>query len=551
MLIQQAVSQAHQRMGLSSEQPPLPAKSLIELWLNAVAEGRDLPAFSCLGQTLSYGEVDQLSRRVAHYLQKDLKLQAGDRIAIQLPNLIQYPIVALAAWRLGLIVVNTNPMYSVRELVHQFNDAKVKVVIVLDQFFDTLSEALPNTAIEHVVVTRAIDLFPPVKKQFASLLMKLTGRWKKIRSDNWIPFADLLSGSINFKAHVSQLDDICALQYTGGTTGASKGVMLTQQTLLANIAQCLGVLSVEEESLEEAVMIAPLPLYHIYANSLCLGIIPAIKGHSILIPDPRDIPGFIKILKNYNFDILCGLNSLFVALLEHPQFASLNFSRLRITMSGGMALMEAVGKQWQSVTGCVVSEGYGMTESSPVVSMNPLGFQKLGTAGIPIPGTEIKVIDEQGVEQEVGGVGELCVRGAQVMKGYWQNTQQTEETIIDGWLHTGDIVSVDEDGYIKIVDRLKDMIVVSGFNVYPNELEQALTAHPHISQCAAVGMADPKAGEVVKMFVVKTDPALTESQVIDFCKNTMAAYKVPKQVEFRDELPMSNVGKVLRKELKT
>ena len=550
MLIQQAVSKAHQRMGLSSDQPPLPAKSLIQLWLSAVREARDLPAFSCLGQTLSYGQVDQLSRRVAHYLQKNLKLQAGDRIAIQLPNLMQYPIVALAAWRLGLIVVNTNPMYSVRELVHQFNDAKVKVVIVLDQFYDTLSEALPSTNIEHVVVTRAIDLFPPMKKQFASVLMKLTGRWKKIRSDNWIPFADLLSGKINFKAHISQPDDICALQYTGGTTGASKGVMLTQQTLLANIAQCLAVLSIEEEPLEEAVMIAPLPLYHIYANALCLGIIPAIKGHSVLIPDPRDIPGFIKTLKNYNFDILCGLNSLFVALLEHPQFASLDFSRLRITMSGGMALMEAVGKQWQSVTGCVVSEGYGMTESSPVVSMNPLGFQKLGTAGIPVPGTEIKVIDEQGVEQQVGGIGELCVRGAQVMKGYWQNSQKTEETIVDGWLHTGDIVSVDKEGYIKIVDRLKDMIVVSGFNVYPNELEQALTAHPDISQCAAIGIADPKAGEVVKMFVVKSDPALTEDQVIDFCKNTMAPYKVPKQVEFRDELPMSNVGKVLRKELK-
>jgi long-chain acyl-CoA synthetase len=550
MLIQQAVSKAHQRMGLSSDQPPLPAKSLIQLWLSAVREARELPAFSCLGQTLSYGQVDQLSRRVAHYLQKNLKLQAGDRIAIQLPNLIQYPIVSLAAWRLGLIVVNTNPMYSVRELVHQFNDAKVKVVIVLDQFYDTLSEALPSTNIEHVVVTRAIDLFPPLKKQFASVLMKLTGRWKKIRSGEWIPFTDLLSGKINFKAHVSQPDDICALQYTGGTTGASKGVMLTQQTLLANIAQCLAVLSVEEESLEEAVMIAPLPLYHIYANALCLGIIPAIKGHSVLIPDPRDIPGFIKTLKNYNFDILCGLNSLFVALLEHPQFASLNFSRLRITMSGGMALMEAVGKQWQSVTGCVVSEGYGMTESSPVVSMNPLGFQKLGTAGIPVPGTEIKVIDEQGVEQQVGGIGELCVRGAQVMKGYWQNTQKTEETIVDGWLHTGDIVSVDKEGYIKIVDRLKDMIVVSGFNVYPNELEQALTAHPDISQCAAIGIADPKAGEVVKMFVVKADPALTEDQVIDFCKDTMAPYKVPKQVEFRDELPMSNVGKVLRKELK-
>ena len=551
MLIQQAVSETHQRIGLCSDQPPLPANSLIELWLRAVVECRDRPAFSCLGQTLSYGEVDQLSRRVAHYLQRKLKLKAGDRVAIQLPNLIQYPIVALAAWRLGLIVVNTNPMYSVRELVHQFNDANVKAVIVLDQFYDTLSEALPSTNIEHVVVTRAIDLFPPLKKQLASVLMKLTGRWKKIRSGEWIPFTDLLSGSINFKTHVSQSNDICALQYTGGTTGASKGVMLTQQTLLANIAQCLAVLSIEKESLEGAVMIAPLPLYHIYANSLCLGIIPAIKGHSVLIPDPRDIPGFIKTLKNYRFDIFCGLNSLFVALLEHPRFASLDFSSLRITMSGGMALMEAVAEQWQSVTGCGVSEGYGMTESSPVVSMNPLGFQKLGTAGIPVPGTEIKVINEQGEEQQVGGVGQLCVRGAQVMKGYWQNPQQTQETVIDGWLHTGDIVSVDKEGYIKIVDRLKDMIVVSGFNVYPNELEQALTAHPDISQCAAIGIADAKAGEVVKMFVVRTDPALTEDQVIDFCKNTMAAYKVPKQVEFRDELPMSNVGKVLRKELKT
>ena len=551
MLIQQAVSETYQRIGLCSDQPPLPANSLIELWLGAVAEGRDRPAFSCLGQTLSYGQVDQLSRRVAHYLQKNLQLKAGDRVAIQLPNLIQYPIVALAAWRLGLVVVNTNPMYSVRELVHQFNDADVKAVVVLDQFYDTLNEALPSTNIEHVVVTRAIDLFPPLKKQLASVLMKLTGRWKKIRSGEWIPFTDLLSGSINFKAHVSQSNDICALQYTGGTTGASKGVMLTQQTLLANIAQCLAVLSIDKESLEGAVMIAPLPLYHIYANSLCLGIIPAMKGHSVLIPDPRDIPGFIKTLKNYRFDIFCGLNSLFVALLEHPRFASLNFSSLRITMSGGMALMEAVAEQWQSVTGCGVSEGYGMTESSPVVSMNPLGFQKLGTAGIPVPGTEIKVINEQGEEQQVGGVGQLCVRGAQVMKGYWQNPQQTQETVIDGWLHTGDIVSVDEEGYIKIVDRLKDMIVVSGFNVYPNELEQALTTHPDISQCAAVGIADAKAGEVVKMFVVRTDPALTEDQVIDFCKNTMAAYKVPKQVEFRDELPMSNVGKVLRKELKT
>lgn len=551
MLIEQAVSGAHQRIGLSSEQPPLPAKSLLELWLRAVSDAQSQPAFTCLGQTLSYREVDQFSRRVASYLQKTLKLSAGDRIAIQMPNLIQYSVVVIAAWRLGLVVVNTNPMYSVRELVHQLNDANVKAVVVLDQFYGTLCEALPETPIEHVIVTRAIDLLPPLKKGLGTLLMKLTGRWKKIGPGPWIPFTDLLNGGINYKTHITELNDLCALQYTGGTTGASKGVMLTQRGLLSNVAQCLAVLSVQEDSLDSSAMIAPLPLYHIYAYSLCFGLMPAIRGHSILIPDPRNIPSFINTLKRYSFDIFCGLNSLFVALLEHPQFKNLNFSKLRVTMSGGMALMESVADQWQAVTGCKVSEGYGMTEASPVVSMNPLGFQKLGTAGIPVPGTQIKVIDDQGKKQKVGGVGELCVRGEQVMEGYWQSPEQTGETIIDGWLHTGDVVSVDEDGYIKIVDRLKDMIVVSGFNVYPNELEKTLTTHPDISQCAAVGVADSKAGEVVKMFVVSTNSELTKEQVIKFCKEHMAGYKVPKFVEFRDELPMTNVGKVLRRDLKS
>ena len=551
MQIKQAINRAYQNIGLTAEQPPLPAKSLVELWLRAVSECQDKPAFSCLGQTLSYRKVDQLSRRVANYLQRDLKLKAGDRIAIQMPNLIQYPVVVLAALRLGLVVVNTNPMYSVRELVHQLNDANVRAVVVLDQFYPTLEEALPETNIEHVVVTRAIDLFPPFKKMVSKILMKLGGRWKRLNAGSWIPFTDLLGGGINFKAHVPKPSDICALQYTGGTTGASKGVILTQHSILSNLAQCLAVLSVQEESLEGAVMIAPLPLYHIYAYSLCFGIVPALKGHSVLVPDPRNIPGFITTLKNYSFDIFCGLNSLFVALLQHPQFKNLNFSKLRVTMSGGMALMESVANQWQAVTGCKVSEGYGMTEASPVVSMNPLGFQKLGTAGIPVPGTKIKVVNENGEEQQVGGIGELCVRGQQVMEGYWQSPEQTDETIINGWLHTGDIVSVDEDGFIKIVDRLKDMIVVSGFNVYPNELEKTLTTHPDVSQCAAVGVADPKAGEVVKMFVVKSNPKLTEEKIIEFCKENMAGYKVPKFVEFRDELPMTNVGKVLRKELKT
>lgn len=550
MLLEQAVKQGRERVGLSSDQPKLPAESLIRFWSNTVQSCPDKPAFSCLGQTLSYGEVDQLSRRIASYLQKDLGLKAGDRIAIQLPNLIQYPVIALAAWHIGLVVVNTNPMYSARELIHQFNDAGVKAVFVLDKFYNTLLEARPNTPIEHVILVRALDLLPMSKRAIGGLLMRLTGRWTPVKAGDWIPFSQALKSGCTFQAYAAKLNDICTLQYTGGTTGASKGVMLTNKSVLSNIAQALSVLSSREKSLEGACTIAPLPMYHIYSYALCLGIIPAIKGHSVLIPDPRNISAFIGTIKQYQFDIFTGLNSLFVALMEHSKFKSLDFSKLRITLSGGMALMESVAEDWQKATGCVVSEGYGMTEASPVVSMNPIGFQKIGSAGIPIPGTEIKVVDEQGVEQQVGGEGELCVRGDQVMKGYWHCLEKTAETIVDGWLHTGDIVKVDEQGYIKVVDRLKDMIIVSGFNVYPNELEQALTVHPDVSQCAAIGVPDPKAGEVVKMFVVSANPELTEDQVIDYCKQNMAGYKVPKYIEFRDQLPMSNVGKVLRKDLR-
>ncbi|MGC6481890.1 MAG: AMP-binding protein [Porticoccaceae bacterium] len=550
MLLEQAVKQGRERVGLPSDQPELPAESLIRFWSNTVLNYPDKPAFSCLGQTLSYGEVDQLSRRIASYLQKELGLKSGDRIAIQLPNLIQYPAIALAAWHIGLVVVNTNPMYSTRELIHQFNDAGVKAVFVLDKFYGTVLEALPNTSIEHVIVVRALDLLPLPKRVLGGLLMKLTGRWTKVKASDWIPFSDVLKSSCTFQAYSAKLDDICTLQYTGGTTGASKGVMLTNKSVLSNIAQCLTVLSSREKSLEGACTIAPLPMYHIYSYALCLGIIPAIKGHSVLIPDPRNIPAFIGTIKQYQFDIFTGLNSLFVALMEHSKFKQIDFSKLRITLSGGMALMESVAEDWQRATGCVISEGYGMTEASPVVSMNPLGFQKIGSAGIPIPGAEIKVVDEQGVEQEVDGEGELCVRGDQVMKGYWKCPEKTAETIVNGWLHTGDIVKVDEQGFIKVVDRLKDMIIVSGFNVYPNELEQALTVHPDVSQCAAIGVPDPKAGEVVKMFVISTNPELTEAEVIEYCKQTMAGYKVPKYIEFRDQLPMTNVGKVLRKDLR-
>ena len=550
MLISDAVIRARKTVGMSAEQPAFPASSILRIWTQAVSDSSAKPAFSCLGQTLSYGEIDQLSRRLASYLQKTLKLKAGDRIAIQLPNLIQYPVAVIAAMKLGLVVVNTNPMYSARELVHQLSDSGVKVVIVLDQFYETLSKALPQTEVENVIVTRPIDLLKQPKQAVLSAIMKSLGKRPKIRGSNVIDFKDTLLVGGSYSPYSSSLDDICALQYTGGTTGASKGVKLTQAGLLSNIAQALDVISASPESLKYSVAVAPLPLYHIYAYSLCFGMLPAIRGHSVLIPDPRNIPLFVSAIKKFDFDIFCGLNSLFVALLNNKDFQKLNFNHLKITLSGGMALMKSVADDWQKVTGCIVSEGYGMTESSPVISMNPLGFQKIGTAGIPVSGTDIKVVDDQGKEQLVDGIGELCIRGGQVMAGYWKQPEQTAETIVEGWLHTGDIVSVDKDGYISIVDRLKDMIIVSGFNVYPNELEQVLTGHPSVAQCAAIGVADAKAGEVVKMFVVKADKSLTQDEVIEFCSQNMAGYKVPKQVEFREELPTTNVGKVLRKDLK-
>ena len=550
MLIKSAVTQAQKKVGLSTTQPALPARSMLQVWTDAVSDSTSKPAFTCLGQTLSYGEIDQLSRRVASYLQKRLKLQAGDRIAIQLPNLIQYPVVAIAAMKLGLVIVNTNPMYSVRELVHQFNDAGVKAVIVLDQFYDVLAEAAPQTSVEHIIVTRALDLMSSSKQTLLGGLMILMGKRPRIKGQDIIDFRDLLAGGTSYGNHRASVDDICALQYTGGTTGPSKGVMLTQSCLTANVAQALDVISVAPESARYSVTALPLPLYHIYAFSLCVGVLPALRGHSVLIPDPRNIPLLIKAIKRSKIQIFCGLNSLFVALLENKDFRRLDFDQLKMTLSGGMPLMKSVADRWQKVTGCIVSEGYGMTESSPIISMNPPGFERIGTAGIPIPGTEIKVIDEAGNEQPVDGVGELCIRGAQVMAGYWNQPEQTAQTVVEGWLHTGDIVTVDNEGYITIVDRLKDMIIVSGFNVYPNELEQVLTTHQDVSQCAAVGVPDDKAGEVVKMFIVRSNSSLTESNVIEFCKKNMAGYKVPKVIEFRDSLPMTNVGKVLRKDLK-
>ena len=549
MLVTEAVKRGRQKIGVAQNTPSLMANSVLQLWTNAVSDSASAPAYTCLGQTLSYGETDQLARRVATYFQKKLNLKPGDRIAVQLPNIIQYPVVVIAALKLGLIIVNVNPMYSTREIIHQFNDADVKTVVVLDQFYETVKKAAPETNLENIIVTRPIDLLPGTKQQALKLLMRVSGKRKPISDKNIIWFKSLLKIGASYSTYRSSIDDVFALQYTGGTTGVSKGVKLTQKSLLANVAQCLDVIKINNDFLHCSTTISPLPLYHIYAYALCFGILPAIRGHSVLIPNPRDTVSFVKTIKKVKFDIFCGLNSLFVSLLESADFKKLDFSNLKLTLSGGMALMPVVAEEWSKLTGCKISEGYGMTEASPVISMNPSGFQKLGSAGIPLAGTEVKVIDDTGAFKPVDQAGELCIKGPQMMDGYWNDDEKTSNTIIDGWLHTGDIVTVDKEGYVTIVDRLKDMIIVSGFNVYPTELEQTLTLHEKVAQCAAIGVEDKKSGEVVKMFVIKSDDSLSEDDVRQFCKENMAPYKVPKHIEFRDSLPMSNVGKVLRKEL--
>ena len=549
MLVTEAVKRGRQKIGVAQNTPSLMANSVLQLWTNAVSDSASAPAYTCLGQTLSYGETDQLARRVATYFQKKLNLKPGDRIAVQLPNIIQYPVVVIAALKLGLIIVNVNPMYSTREIIHQFNDADVKTVVVLDQFYETVKKAAPETNLENIIVTRPIDLLPGTKQQALKLLMRVSGKRKPISDKNVIWFKSLLKIGASYSTYRSSIDDVFALQYTGGTTGVSKGVKLTQKSLLANVAQCLDVIKINNDFLHCSTTISPLPLYHIYAYALCFGILPAIRGHSVLIPNPRDTVSFVKTIKKVKFDIFCGLNSLFVSLLESADFKKLDFSNLKLTLSGGMALMPVVAEEWSKLTGCKISEGYGMTEASPVISMNPSGFQKLGSAGIPLAGTEVKVIDDTGAFKPVDQAGELCIKGPQMMDGYWNDDEKTSKTIIDGWLHAGDIVTVDKEGYVTIVDRLKDMIIVSGFNVYPTELEQTLTLHEKVAQCAAIGVADKKSGEVVKMFVIKSDESLSEDDVRQFCKENMAPYKVPKHIEFRDSLPMSNVGKVLRKEL--
>ncbi|WP_028469638.1 AMP-binding protein [Neptunomonas japonica] len=510
------------------------------------------PAFTSFGRTLTYAEMDTLADAFAVYLQEETDLKPGDRLAIQLPNLIQYPIVLFGALRAGLVVVNTNPLYTPRELEHQFNDSGAKALVIHASMAHNAEKIIDKTQIKHVFVTQVGDLHGFIKR---TLLNKAIKYIKKMEPDYNLPMETSLRvallSRIGKKPKVIrvQTEDIAVLQYTGGTTGVSKGAVLTHANLVSNMLQGRELISQADSSWSDT-SIAPLPLYHIYAFTLSQIVMEA-GGHSVLIANPRDIPGFVKEMKRWNLTSFMGLNTLFVALCNNNDFKALDFSHLKVTISGGMALTKAAADQWQSVTGCDIMEGYGLTETSPAVAINPPGKVSIGTIGWPLKETDVRIIDAKGAEAGVGIAGELCVKGPQVMKGYWQRERETQACFTDdGYLITGDVAIQEEDGRLRIVDRAKDMIIVSGFNVYPNEIEDVVTSHPGVLECAAIGVKDERSGEVPKLFVVRKNIALTEKEVLKWCKDNLTNYKVPKSIVFVEDLPKSNVGKVLRRMLK-
>lgn len=529
-------------------------KSILEVFEQSVSKYADLPAFQCLGQELSYKELDEKSSVFAAYLQNETNLVAGDRIALQLPNVLQYPIAMFGALRAGMVVVNTNPLYTEREMEHQFNDSGAKALVVLANMASKAEKVVPKTSVEHVIVTEVGDMHSVVKRTLINAVLKYVK--KEVEPYNIkgsVPFRVALSkgSGQSYTTPSTQPDDIAVLQYTGGTTGVAKGAMLTHANIIANMSQCSPVLLMSLGSDSGQKVITPLPLYHIYAFTVHCMVMLGAGNCNVLIPNPRDIEGFVKVLQKTEFSGLVGLNTLFVALCNHKGFTDgVDFSKLKVTISGGMALTQFAADEWEKVTGCTITEGYGMTEASPVVTFNVPGAERIGYIGLPLHHTVCKVIDENGNDLGVNEEGELCVKGPQVMKGYWQREEATAKTIDEnGWLKTGDVAVIEDDGLIKIVDRKKDMIIVSGFNVYPNEVENVIASHPDVVEVAAVGVPDDVSGEVVKVFVV-TSKTMSEEDIVTFARTGLTGYKIPKLVEFRDELPKTNVGKVLRRELR-
>jgi long-chain acyl-CoA synthetase len=512
----------------------------------------DQVAFKCMGAQITFKQLDNLSYAFGAYLQQK-GLEKGDKIALMMPNLIQYPIALFGALRAGLVVVNTNPLYTAREMHHQFKDSGAKAIVICENFAHNLEKIIPDTGIKNIVVTSIGELLGGIKGVLTNFVVRKVKKMvPPFKLSNTDSFKEALGQGKKYKLNSikGESDDVILLQYTGGTTGVSKGAMLTNKNLVANMLQIRSIMMPFLTEKEE-VALSPLPMYHIFAfvvNALAL---MSIGTKTILITNPRDLKSVVTAMKSDPPTLITGVNTLFNALINFKDFTALDFSKLKVTVGGGMAVQRPVAEKWQKLTGCPLSEGYGMTEASPVISCNPLDETgQIGTIGMPVPSTEVRLVDEAGNVLSQGEIGEIQVKGPQVMKGYYNRPEETADTIKEGWLCTGDIGVMQKDGFFKIVDRKKDMILVSGFNVYPNEIEDFVATNKKVLEVAAIGVEDEKSGEVVKIFVVKKDNSLNEKELKAFCKEGLTGYKVPKHIEFKDELPKTNVGKILRRALR-
>ncbi|MEF8754428.1 MAG: long-chain-fatty-acid--CoA ligase FadD [Accumulibacter sp.] len=550
-----------EKIWLQSYQKGVPAevdlsefKSLGELFERSVGKYRDRVAYLSMGAQITYGELDKLSRDFAAYLQSVLKLPQGARVALMMPNVLQYPICIFGALRAGYVVVNVNPLYTPRELEHQLKDSGAEVIVILENFAVTLEQVVARTPVKHILVARLGDMLPFPKGAVVNFVVKYVKKmvpaWTLTRAVN---FRTALGkgAAAELKAVIVQQEDLAFLQYTGGTTGVSKGAMLLHRNILANLAQAHAWINPALGD-DQHMVVTALPLYHIFALTANCFTFFKIGASNLLIVNPRDIPGFVGELAKHRFTVITGVNTLFNALLNNDAFCALDFGHLRVTLGGGMAVQKAVAERWKQVTGKPLIEAYGLTETSPAATINPLDIPAYnGAIGVPISSTEVTIRDDAGRDVPLGERGELCIRGPQVMKGYYNRPEETAKVIMpDGFLLTGDVAVMDEKGFVRIVDRKKDMILVSGFNVYPNEVEDVVAQHAGVLEVAAVGVPHEKSGEVVKIFVVKKDPALTAEVLIAHCREHLTGYKVPGQVEFRSELPKTNVGKILRRELR-
>ena len=540
--------------GMPEEVPDPPFRSVRDLFEQAFEKYPNNAAYTNMGSTLTYAELDRMSMRFACYLQNTLGLTRGERVAIMLPNILQYPVAMCGIFRAGLVVVNVNPLYTARELEHQLKDSGTKCIIILENFAHILEDVIAETSVEHIVITGIGDLLRWPKSTLTNFVLRYV---KKVvpayKFANSITFRQALAagaGQVLNEVDIGYAD-IAYLQYTGGTTGVSKGAMLSHRNMVYNVQQTISWQGDAYEGIEQIIIITALPLYHIFSlQGNCLTGM-AQGGENILITNPRDFEAFAKEIAKFKFNMFTAVNTLFAALMDTPSFSEVDFSNLRVCIGGGMAVQPAIAKEWNEKTGNTILQGYGLTETSPAAIVCRIDENFTGTIGLPIPSTEVIIASDDGNPLPVGEVGEICIRGPQVMEGYWQRPAETAEVMLPGgWLRTGDIGRMDEGGYVFIEDRKKDMILVSGFNVYPNEIENVIVEMDGVLEAAAIGLPDERSGEIVKIFVVRKDDSLTEQDIIDHCKKYLTNYKRPRIVEFRDDLPKTNVGKILRRALR-